>query len=278
MAENLAALLEQRFGVTVDVPPELARLDELVQVAAHRSHRAFTDDPVPPAWTETLLACALSAPSKSDLQQQCVVRVEDASKRAAVAALVPTLDWLPSAPLLLIFCGDSRRIRRICELRERPFANDHLDAMFNASVDASLVMMNFIRVARAAGLGCCPISMVRDRAAELSDLLELPDGVFPVAGMAAGFPAGPVAISPRLPMLLTVHTDRYDDSRLEPEVDAYDERRSAVQPTPKEKQRDTRRFGVEEKYGWSEDKARQVSRPQRADFGRYLREHGFRLD
>ena len=278
MAENLAALLEQRFGVTVDVPPELARLDELVHAAAHRSHRAFTDEPVPPAWTETLLACALSAPSKSDLQQLCVVHVQDASKRAAVAALVPTLDWLPSAPLLLIFCGDSRRIRRICEMRGRPFANDHLDAMFNASVDAALVMMNFIRVARAAGLGCCPISMVRDSAATLSDLLELPDGVFPVAGMAAGFAAEPARLSPRLPMSITVHTDHYDESRLEAELDAYDERRIVLQPTPTEEQRDTGRFGVQQKYGWSEDKARQVSRPQRADFGRYLREHGFRLD
>ena len=278
MAENLAALLEQRFGASVDVPPELACLDELVHAAAHRSHRAFTDDPVPSAWTETLLACALSAPAKSDLQQVSIVRVEDTAKRAAVAALVPTLDWLPSAPLLLIFCGDSRRIRRICDLRERPFANDHLDAMFNASVDAALVMMNFIRVARAAGLGCCPISMVRDQATALADLLELPDGVFPVAGMAAGFPAAPVAISPRLPLSLTVHTDRYDDSHLEAEVNAYDERRSAVQPIADEQQRDTQRFGAQEKYGWSEDKARQVSRPQRADFGQYLREHGFRLD
>lgn len=278
MAEDLAALLEQRFGVAVDVPSELAHLEDLVQAAAHRSHRRFSDEAVPSSWTETLLACALSAPSKSDLQQACIVRVEDSSKRAAVAGLVPTLDWLPSAPLLLIFCGDSRRIRRICELRGRPFANDHLDAMFNASVDAALVMMNFIRVARAAGLGCCPISMVRDRAAALSELLELPHGVFPVAGMAAGFPAGPAPLSPRLPMSLTVHTDRYDDSRLEAEVDAYDERRSALLPTPKEKQRDVQRFGVQESYGWSEDKARQVSRPQRADFGRYLREHGFRLD
>jgi len=278
MEDDLVMLLEQRFGTRVNVPAELAHLDELVHAAAHRSHREFTADPIPPAWTETLLACALSAPSKSDLQQVCVVRVEDDSKRAAVAALVPTLEWLPGAPLLLIFCGDSRRIRRICELRKRPFGNDHLDAMFNASVDTALVMMNFIRVARAAGLGCCPISMVRDRSAELSQLLELPDGVFPVAGMAAGFPAGPVAISPRLPMSLTLHTDRYDDSRLEEAVDAYDLRRSSAQPIAKEKQRDMQRFGAQEKYGWSEDKARQVSRPARADFGRYLREHGFSLD
>ena len=278
MGEDLATLLEQRFGAPVDVPPELAELEELVHAAAHRSHRAFTDEPVPPAWVETLLACALSAPAKSDLQQVSVVRVEDADKRAGVAALVPSLEWLPSAPLLLIFCGDSRRIRRICELRGRPFANDHLDAMFNASVDAALVMMNFIRVARAAGLGCCPLSMVRDSAADLSGMLELPAGVFPVAGMAAGFPARPAGISPRLPLSLTVHTDRYDDSGLEEELDAYDERRSRVQPIADEKQREQDRFGVQERYGWSEDKARQVSRPARADFGRYLRDQGFRLD
>jgi nitroreductase/FMN reductase [NAD(P)H] len=278
MEENLDTLLEQRFGVTLNVPPELAHLDELIHAAAHRSDRAFTPDPVPPEWTETLLACALSAPSKSDLQQVSVVRVEDDAKRAAVARLVPTLEWVPSAPLLLMFCGDNRRIRRICELRDRPFANDHLDALFNASVDAALVMMNFIRVARAAGLGCCPLSMVRDRSVELADLLELPDGVFAVAGMAAGFPATPAAISPRLPLSLTVHTDRYDDSRLEEELDAYDKRRSEVQPIATEQQRDAARFGTQERYGWSEDKARQVSRPQRVDFGRYLREHGFRLD
>jgi nitroreductase/FMN reductase [NAD(P)H] len=278
MTESLATLLEQRFGVSVNVPPELAHLDELLHAAAHRSHRAFTDAPVPDAWTETLLACALSAPSKSDLQQIAVVRVEDTAKRAAVAALVPSLEWLSSAPLLLIFCGDSRRIRRICALRERPFANDHLDAMFNASVDAALVMMNFIRVARAAGLGCCPISMVRDRAADLARLLELPDGVFPVAGMAAGFPARAAPISPRLPLSLTVHTDRYDDADLEREVDTYDARRSAAHPIARDKQRDAQKFGIQEKYGWSEDKARQVSRPARADFGEYLRAHGFRLE
>ena len=99
-----------------------------------------------------------------------------------------------------------------------------------------------------------------------------------VAGMAAGFPAAPAALSPRLPLSLTVHTDRYDDSFLEATVDAYDQRRSAVQPTPKNAQRDTQRFGVQDNYGWSEDKARQVSRPQRADFGQYLRAQGFRLD
>ena len=36
------------------VPPELADLDELIHAASHRSHRAFTPDPVPSGWTSPL--------------------------------------------------------------------------------------------------------------------------------------------------------------------------------------------------------------------------------
>jgi hypothetical protein len=39
-----------------------------------------------------------------------------------------------------------------------------------------------------------------------------------------------------------------------------------------------RDLGVAPFYGWSEDKARQYSVPERADFGAYVRGRGFRLD
>ena len=37
-------------------------------------------------------------------------------------------------------------------------------------------------------------------------------------------------------------------------------------------------FGRAEAYGWSEDKARQSAKPERADFGAYVRRRGFALD
>jgi len=127
------------------------------------------------------------------------------------------------------------------------------------------------------GLGCCPISVVRDHVEKLSDLLALPAGVFPVAGMCLGYPAQAGWISMRLPPALTVHTDRYDDSRFEPLVEDYDRRREARHATPRESQRLTDRWGVSERYGWSEDKARQYSIPQRHSFGPYIRRQGFGL-
>ena len=278
MTDKLADLLARRFGPGIEVPPELARLESLSQIADHRSHRRFSAEPLPPGWLETLLACALSAPSKSDLQQVSIVCVEDARLREDVSALLPTMPWVAEAPVMLVFCGDGRRIRRICERRGRPFENDHLDAMFNPTVDAALALMSFIRAAEAAGLGCCPLSHLRNHPAELSRLLGLPPLVFPVAGLVAGFPAGDAPLSPRLPLSVTVHRDRYDDSALGEAIDGYDRRRAAAQPIAPEKQRAPERFGHQEDYGWSEDKARQVAECERADFGRYLRDQGFRLD
>ena len=56
----------------------------------------------------------------------------------------------------------------------------------------------------------------------------------------------------------------------------YDKRRLARQQY--RKQRDVPRFGTAELYGWSEDKARQYSVPERADFGAFVRSKGFKLD
>jgi nitroreductase/FMN reductase [NAD(P)H] len=187
------------------------------------------------------------------------------------------MPWIALAPLFMVFCGDHRRMRRVSELRTRPFPNDTLDMFMNAAVDAGLVLQAFITAAEALGLGCCPISVVRNHVEKLAVLLELPPGVFPVAGLCVGYPLQPGWTSMRLPTAVTVHTDRYDDADLPAQLAAYDARREARHATPKENQRFVERFGYSEPYGWSEDKARQYSVPERHNFGPFIRGHGFGL-
>jgi nitroreductase/FMN reductase [NAD(P)H] len=43
-------------------------------------------------------------------------------------------------------------------------------------------------------------------------------------------------------------------------------------------QRAPAEFGTSAFYGWSEDKARQYARPERAGWGTFVRRKGFRLD
>ncbi len=276
--DDLSDLIEDRFGAKIPAPAGEVANETLFGLLNHRSHRDFLADPVPQSLLDFLFACALSAPSKSDLQQVAIINIVDPAKRAAMADLAPQFPWAKSAPAFVVFCGDNRRIRKVCEMRGHDFANDHLDSFMNAAVDAGIAMTNIIHAAAAVGLGCCPVSMIRDRIGELQNLLALPEFVFPVAGLAIGYPAGEGEISPRLSLDVTVHTDQYSERNLAEKIDAYDRRRHAQRPFDAGDQRHAAEYGRADFYGWSEDKARQYSKPQRADFGAYVRRQGFGLD
>ncbi len=271
-------LVRARFGQPTDTGSTVADNDTVATILARRSHRAYRTDAVPPDLLDTLFATAFSAPSKSDLQQACVVHVQDKSKQQRIADGSPGLHWIAQAPVFLVWCGDSRRIRRAADYRGHPFANDHLDAFMNAAVDAGICMQTFIIAAESYKLGCCPVSEVRNNIALLSQELQLPDYVFPVAGLCVGWPLQQNDISMRLPLTTTVKVDHYSDDKLLAEVDDYDRRRTAAEGKKDPgRQLYVEDYGVAAEYGWSEHRTRQYSRPARADFGRYIRKQGFDL-
>lgn len=273
--------LKRRFGSDdphLDLAPDAPALHR--ELAARGSVRAFTPEPIPFDVLHRLCALALCAPTKSDLQQRDIVIVDDALVRQQIVTLLTGgplgQAWLDGAPTLLIFCGNNRRQRLWHEWRGIPFANDHLDAFFNAAVDAGIALSAFVLAAEAEGLGTCPVSAVRNHAAAISALLNLPQHVFPVAGLAVGRPARQAKQSMRLPLDVTVHRNGYRENGLRGAIENYDSRREAAQPY--EQQRYLDLFGKSSAYGWSEDKARQYAVPERADFGAYIRARGFRLD
>jgi FMN reductase [NAD(P)H] len=279
-AKTTARLIEdalaERFGETCAVDSELPGLDELARIAGHRVHRRFLPRPVEPGLLRLLCACALSAPSKSDLQQADILVVGDKAKQRAITALIPDMPWIEQAPAFLVFLANGGRLPEIARLRGKPFPNDHLDLFFNAVADSAIVMTTFMRAAAAVGLGCCPISAIRDRADVVSELLELPERVVPVAGLCVGWPAEAGYITARLGLDTTLHEDRYSAGDVAQKIDAYDRRRD--RRWPYRRQRAPERWGAAAFYGWSEDKARQYAEPLRADFGAFVRGKGFRLD
>jgi nitroreductase len=274
---SVTELLRGRFGVADNVreTPLNATLEGIL---ARRSIRKFQDKPVPDELLRVLLACAQSAPAKSDLQQYSIIHVTDTAKKAILAKLAATR-WIETAPVVLVFCGDGRRARRIAELRGKPYGQDTLDSFMNAAVDAGLALQAFIIAAEAAGLGCCAISQVRVQIEAVANLLELPNNVFPLAGLAAGWPDEAREVTLRLPPALVIHRDRYDDANLAAEIDGYDARRHAAFPIPARGQFHNDLYGTADFYGWSEHVARRLSRPEgRETLRAFLQARGFALD
>lgn len=275
MADPLTQALNKRFLDAPQVPEELRDNAVLHGIAGRASCREFRSEPVPLAVIKALSAVALSSPSKSDLQQRDIVIVEDSDLKSQLLELLSAQAWIAGVPRLVVFCANNRRLRQLHEMQEIEFANDHLDAFFNASVDAGIALASFVVAAEAAGLGCCPISTIRNHAQVVSELLNLPDHVFPVAALALGYPSLAARISPRLPLSATVHVDSFSDLNLN-DVAQYDARRAKMQPY--KTQRSPELYGFSEAYTWSMDKTRQYSLSERADFAKFIKAKGFKLD
>jgi FMN reductase [NAD(P)H] len=276
-AVSIAALLEARYGGDQRAHP-LLEDPSLSRMLGRRTCRRYLPRVVAPEVVDALLDVAFAASSKSDYQQASVIVVEDDAQRQRIAALVPAMPWIASAPAFLVFCADAHRLERVCTTRKLPAQNRNLEALFNATVDAALVMQTFIVAAETIGLGCCPISVIRNRLSEVRAILSLPERVLPVAGLCVGYPADAGTISRRMPRRLTRHRDTYDEGDFAATIDRYDRERAKDAPIPPGKQRAPERFGTADFYGWSEDKARQVHEGDGAAFGAMVRDAGFTLE
>jgi FMN reductase [NAD(P)H] len=273
-----SGLIARRFGDGGPTGDGVDSNETIARVLSRKTVRRYKQEMPSEGLLDLLVAAALSASAKSDFQQTSILRVRDPEKRAAIGKLFPSMPWIGAAPVFFVFLGDARRLQRIGELRSKPVENGTLEGFFNASVDAALALQTMIICAESAGLGVCPISVIRNEVDKVANLLGLPDLVFPVAGLCLGYPDAEGHVSLRLPRTLTTHSDRYDDGEIASDIDDYDRRRDAIHSIPADQHRANNDFGKVEFYGWSEDKARQAAKAEGAAFPPYLRMHGFSFD
>lgn len=196
---------------------------------AHRSVRRFLPDPVTDEELTAIVAAAQSSPSSSNLQTTSVVAVRDPERKARLAALTRGNRFIESAPLFLVWVADFSRARRVAERAGTSVdAADYLESTLIGFVDAGLAVQGAITAAESLGLGTCCVGGVRNSPLEIADELGLPDGAFPVVGLAVGRP-DPVEVAgvkPRLPQSVVVHHEQYDADDAAG-IAAYDDRAAA---------------------------------------------------
>ncbi len=77
-----------------------------------------------------------------------------------------------------------------------------IELMLIASVDAALVAQNVLVAAESLGLGGVYVGGIRNDPDKMSELLNLPDRVYPVFGLCLGWPDQDPDRKPRLPQSL----------------------------------------------------------------------------
>ena len=204
-------LVAARYGEDSSVP--LGPLNQTIELLfRHRSVRQFEPTALDEATLTALVAAGQSAATSSNLQTWSVIEVRDPEHKDAVARLAGDQDFIREAPVFLVFVADWARNRLLAEHRGEPTEGvDFIDSTLVGVVDAALAAQNTVVAAESLGLGTVYVGAVRNHLEELSELLGLPAGAFPVLGLAIGYPHpdAPGSIKPRLPQSVVRHRERY---------------------------------------------------------------------
>ncbi len=190
---------------------------------SHRSIRKFTAQPIEQSTIEELVRAGQAAATSSFLQACTVIQVQDKASREQLAACAGNQAYIVAAPTFLVFCADMKRHRLACDMHQAEMQSGYTEQFITATADCALFAQNVAVAAESLGLGIVYIGGLRNQIAQVADLLELPELVYPVFGMCLGYPDQNPEVKPRLPLSVVLKQDRYDDSRDTDIIAEYDQ-------------------------------------------------------
>lgn len=190
----------------------------------HRSYRDFDENYLLTTEEQTqILDAARQAPSWMNGQFYSIIVVTDQASRQKLVDLNPTNPQILKSSLFLVFVADLKRTHYISESQGETYViNESLNPLIIATTDASLALQNAIIASEALGFGTVPVGSIRNHIAEVSELLGLPDYVFPLCGLCIGKPTLEMRVKPRLPQDAVIHINTYQPYN-EASIDAYTE-------------------------------------------------------
>lgn len=242
-------------------------MNEVIQLLqSHRSIRKFTDDEIPQDTLNELIKCGQSAATSSFIQACTVIQVEDKAKRDELVVLAGNQPYIASAARFLVFCADMNRHQLSCDMHQAEMQSGFTEQFITATVDCALFAQNVITAAQSLGIQGVYIGGIRNQIQAVTDLLELPQLVYPVFGMCLGYPAQNPEVKPRLPLSVVLKQDRYDDESDPATIGEYDEQVREYYRT---------RTGGNKDTAWSEQISEMLVKEARPHMLEYLKSRGY---
>lgn len=233
---------------------------------AHRSIRKFEDRVVPDDVLATLVQCGQAAATSSNVQAVTVIHVTQPESRQALAQFAGGQPYVASAGAFLVYCADLRRPMNACISQGGEFSTGMTEHFLIASIDVALSAQTSVVAAESMGLGICYIGGLRNKPAEVVELLQLPQQVYPVFGLCLGYPAHDPQVKPRLPLDAVLMKDVYDESNQAELVRQYDAQVREYYKT---------RTGGKKDSSWSEEMKVLVGKESRPHMKDFLTDQGF---
>jgi len=164
---------------------------------AHRSIRRYTDAAPSDEVVETIVRAGQQAPFAYQMGSVLLSRKREKNPFGA--------------PLFFTICVDAHRTALVLAERGWKLASNDLHVLLFGLEDAVMMAHNMVVAAESLNLGICYVGSAQYRSEAIAREYNLPERVFPVVGLAVGYPAENPPVRPRYPLHFTLFEDRYPD-------------------------------------------------------------------
>lgn len=235
---------------------------------SHASIRSYEDKQLSREEVSELIEAAQYAASSNFVQSYSVVWVTNADKRKKLAELSNNPKQMLGAGAVFLLCVDFNRLIQAGKLHNESIVFDNVENLLVGVTDVSLFAQNLALAAESKGYGICYIGGVRNEIEAISELVDLPHGVFPVYGLTIGVPAETNEVKPRLPVDAILHTNHYDEGKYNDLLPAYDSQIENYYKTRSTNKKSTT---------WTKDMAVYLNKSHRPHVRSFLEKKGFKL-
>ncbi|HDI7563833.1 oxygen-insensitive NADPH nitroreductase [Staphylococcus aureus] len=181
-------------------------------VKKHHSVRKFKNKPLSEDVVKKLVEAGQSASTSSFLQAYSIIGIDDEKIKENLRE-VSGQPYVVENGYLFVFVIDYYRHHLVDQHAETDMENAYgsTEGLLVGAIDAALVAENIAVTAEDMGYGIVFLGSLRNDVARVREILDLPDYVFPVFGMAVGEAADDEngAAKPRLPFDHVFHHNKY---------------------------------------------------------------------
>ncbi|MCD6445589.1 nitroreductase family protein [Candidatus Bathyarchaeota archaeon] len=173
-------------------------MDVLEAIKNRRSIRAFKNEDISSETVEKLIDAARWAPSAGNIQpwEFIIVKNSEVKRRLAEAAL--NQKFIEEAPIVIVVCADENRSFKGYGLRGKSLY---------CIQDTAAAIQNIHLAACSLGLATCWVGAFKEE--DVRKILDVPDGVRPVALVPVGYPAEKPSPPSRRPLSQIIHYEKF---------------------------------------------------------------------
>jgi nitroreductase len=167
-------------------------------IRKRRSIRAYTKEDVSEEEVEELIDAARWAPSAGNIQpwEFIIVRNAETKRKLSAAALNQTS--IEEAPVVIVVCANQKR---------SAWGYGQRGSALYCLQDTAAATQNLLLAACALGLGACWIGAFQEE--EARRILDVPEGVRPIAIIPVGHPAEKPTAPSRRNLSEIVHYEKF---------------------------------------------------------------------